>query len=91
MKFSLKRMLGLLALGGAVAYVQKKKGLKNAGQSLKEMFQNKLGNKQEPASMGMRDTGMSGVRSGLAPSEPVGGFDDEPRGGFGEDITRRPI
>ena len=98
MKFNLKRMLGLLALGGAVAYVQKKGGLRNAGQGLKDLLERKGGKFGLGAASrdtGMRDAGMAGVRSGSGTmGERSTGFDDEPRGGFGgigdKDIGGRP-
>lgn len=68
--FNFKRMLGLLAIGGGVAYVRKQGGITNAMESLKKLVSG-LGDKAEPKAVGAGGNSGSGYQSARAPSSSV--------------------
>jgi hypothetical protein len=73
---SFKRALGLLALGGAAAYVHKKYGFRNLGEKLKQKLAPGKKDDQmidvtpKPTHADLRSPGMPGSRVGVTPPRP---------------------
>ena len=68
--FNFKRLLGLMAVGGGIAYVRKQGGLGNAVESVKKLLGGVGGVKTEDKAVGSDSTSGSDSKSPL-PSAPV--------------------
>jgi hypothetical protein len=83
MKISFKRMLGLAAIGGAIAYARKHGGFKNAFYELKEKV---LAKKDElAAKASTANAGTTSQASNISGTAYTGGGNDD----FGGTYTRR--
>jgi hypothetical protein len=68
--FSFKSMIGLLAIGGVIAYVRKQGGIGNAVESLKKLVSG-IGGKAEDKAIGSNSGSATERRPGGTPTRRV--------------------